>query len=393
MNKIVVLAPDRDQYFEPIRPFLNFEMVYVREYNLDEVLANNPAVVVFVADWILPLEKIAISLQDRDIPTILLMDGTIEWEHLFENPKWSYGNNPSPFFPVICDKIFVPGYSTYRFLEFLGNRGKCEIVGQPRFDVYAAHSKIIVKSEEKILGIMSGNTPGYTDSQINNSVELFENIFEFCQDQGIKVAWRLRKGFHEKIKYPIVNDSSPSLGKFLEKVDAIICQPSTAAYEAMILGVPVALADYSIAPNYMTAAWFIHAKNQIEQVIQELFKPSDLKLILQKHILEETISSIGSSSMIAGGIINSLAKEYLAGNYNHLNSPKNLYQNYTPHTEIDFPESFFSRTTKFPEKFLNTEHQIKLEHNIEILKNRLRRRSIGFWIERFAEKISKNRRW
>ncbi len=43
-------------------------------------------------------------------------------------------------FPVYCDEIFVPGYSTFRFLGFFGNRGKTEITGLPRFDNHNLNS-------------------------------------------------------------------------------------------------------------------------------------------------------------------------------------------------------------------------------------------------------------
>ncbi len=125
-----------------------------------------------------------------------MIDETIEWKLFFENPKWAFGNKESPFLPVYCDKIFAPGHSTYRFLEFFGNPGKTEITGLPRLDTYKIDN--IRKSPvlKPTIGIMSGNTAGYTAQQIAETIQLFTDLNEWAQNQNkIVVKWRLIKGF------------------------------------------------------------------------------------------------------------------------------------------------------------------------------------------------------
>lgn len=390
MHKIVVVIPDRDHYLEPIKQYLNYEMVFVRKYNIDIVLEQNPVVVIFMADWIYQIENMIIKLHERNIPTILLMDGIIEWKGYFENPKWSYGDNPSPFIPILCDKVLVPGFSTFRFLEYFGNEGKCEIVGQPRFDVYQDRKRVAPKNKKKIIGVMSANTAGYTESQVDESIRLFEDIFRFGQSHDFHIAWRLRKGFHEKIKYSIQNDSSTTLLEFLNKVDCVICQPSTAAYEAMILELPVAIADYNIAPNLITSAWSIHSKDQIEPIVKELLNPSALKLHLQNQLLDDTIAFIGKSSYIVGGIINDLAEKYLSGEYEYLNPPKYLFKNYylsPPY--INISENFFNRRIQFTKPFLIEEHLVKQYKYIEELERSLKSRKLGYWVTVTMRRIFK----
>jgi hypothetical protein len=133
---IAAITPDRYYHIEPLSKYFDRSIAFFS--TPQEALLSNEVIeaVVYLGDWTYQLANSVSEFRNRRIPTILLMDGTIEWNHFFENPKWSGGGKEAPYFPVYCDKIFTPGYSTARFLEFFGNKGKCEITGLPRFDEY-----------------------------------------------------------------------------------------------------------------------------------------------------------------------------------------------------------------------------------------------------------------
>lgn len=393
MGNIVCVTPDRDGYIKPIEKFLNHDLIFVRTPNSNEILSYNPLCVLFLADWIYEYTNTVNELKSKNIPTILMMDGTIELKNLIENPRWTYGNNPAPYFPVYCDKVLVPGKSTFRFLEFFGCQGKCEITGQPRFDTYVEILKNLKTrtNNGRVLGVMSGNTPGYTDLQIEETIKLFEDLHHYCDAKGIKVRWRLRKGFQEKMNVKVENDNSPSLQDFINTVDAIISQPSTAAYEAMIMGVPVALADYNIAPNYMTASWFIHSSDQIDRVLKEIFTPSSFKILNQKQILEDSISFIGKSAKITAGVVNDLADLKENNNFNTQDVPTYLFAKHIGSSEnsnYEFIEPFDNKKGRFSESFLYEEYISKQKKFINELEQKLSRRNLGFWIEKIIRKIT-----
>jgi len=299
MGNIVAVTPDRDHYISSIEPFLESPLIFLRTTDWDQLIQLDPKAVIFLGDWLYEQGELVKKCRERRIPTILMMDGTIEWKHFFENPKWSYGGNEAPYLPVQCDKVFVPGAGTYRFLDFFGNQGKCEITGLPRFDIYAEAFRTdhTENDRKKTLGVMSGNTAGYTEEQISESKQLFEDLSRWAESQTeVEVKWRLRKGFEKVLDVKIISDEAVSLIEFLGKVDAVISQPSTAAYEAMLAGLPVGLADYSTAPNYMHAAWEIHSREHISRIISEMMTPSSLKTSLQQHLLDDNIAYCGDSS-------------------------------------------------------------------------------------------------
>ncbi len=392
---IVAITPDRENYILPLEEHLDFPLKFLNKVDWDEFMKLCPIAALILGDWEYDLSEFIKKCTINKIPTILLMDGTIEWKHFFDNPKWSLGSNEAPYFPVYCDKIFVPGESSFKFLEFFGNKGKCEITGLPRLDNYSQIDKKRTQGTKKILGIMSGNTAGYTEEQIKQSKKLFEDIYLWSKAQlDCEVKWRLRKGFDKILDVTIENDNSASLVDFLKKVDAIICQPSTATYEAMLMDIPVAIADYSIAPNYMHAAWEIHSTEQIDNIVRELLNPSNLKLCLQQQLLNDNIAFCGRSAQICSLIINQMIKisEKLSGThwiFPEMMALDILEELDIKNKNIQIPIFPHRTSYKFTEYTLLEEEYIKIKRQNEKLKYQLSRRSLGFWIDRLIQKITK----
>lgn len=394
---IVALTPDRDHYIKPIETFLDYPLVFLRQPLWNELMSLKPRAVIFLGDWIYEYVQLIKKCRENCIPTILMMDGTIEWKHFFENPKWSYGGNASPYFPVNCDKVFVPGESTLRFLSFFGNQGKCEVTGFPRLDHYAKKRSITPspKTKRRRIGVMSGNTAGYTESQIEESKRLFEDIYKWSElNNDITVLWRLRKGFENELDVEIVNDEAKELVDFLNKVDAVICQPSTAAYEAMLCGIPVAIADYNIAPNYMRAAWEIHSDLQIDTVNRDMLSANSLKLSLQEQILNDNLAFCGYSSQVCAQVINEMIKAAENCSSGECYYPSNISLEIVK--KLDFPKisleySLFSKRTAyfFNEKTELEEAYTQLESLLDKKEFQLKRRTLGYWVEHFINKITK----
>jgi hypothetical protein len=390
---VVAVTPDRDNYILPLEKHLKYPLVFLRSLVWEDLLKLNPVAVLFLGDFHFDYQKLIDKCRYNGIPTILLMDGTIEWKHFFENPKWSFGGNEAPYFPLQCDKIFVPGPSTYRFLEYFGNSGKCEITGFPRLDLYK--DRAFLKSKDnahKTIGIMSANTAGYTAEQISESKKLFEDLYIWSKsNSSIHLKWRLRKGFDKILDIPIENDSSASLIDFLQKVDAVICQPSTAAYEAMMLNIPTALADYSIAPNYMHAAWEINSSEQIDPVINSLLAHEPMKVMLQQHLLDDTLSFKGNSAEFSSQLIHEIIS---FKNQNHnLDLPANLYLNLiNKHDSISIQsDALFPNQNSYRFSDLNIlrESYTKLEVKLKQLHHQLSRRTLGFWFDKLISKVLK----
>lgn len=388
---IVALTPDRDHYITPIASFLDFPLTFQRNIHWESFMKKQPKAIIVIGDWTYDLSRFIQKCRKNRIPSILMMDGTIEWKHFFENPKWSFGGNEAPYFPVFCDKVLVPGASTYRFLDYFENHGKCELTGLPRFDHYYQIGTRNRQYKDYTVGIMSANTAGYTHEQIEETKQLFEDLHNYFQRMPqITVKWRVRKGFEKDLPFQLKNSPEEHLSDFLHNVDAVICQPSTAAYEAMIFDKPVALADYSIAPNYMQAAWQIKSKDAVEKVIPELLNPQPLKVNIQRQLLDDTLAYIGSSSRICGSVINAMIKHAHNLPPNEWHFPTDMALNFVkeiPMTSISHPTLFSNRKYfELDDNALLKELLLKAEKKIEAQATSLKRRSLGFWMEKALDR-------
>jgi hypothetical protein len=384
---ILALTPDRSHYFDSLKQHLNYPLVFISKPDINYVLKYRPVAVLFLSDWTYELKSFIDYCRENRIPTILMLDGIIEWKHFFENPKWSFDGNEAPYFPVYCDKVFVPGSSTDRFLAFFGSAGKCEITGLPRLDYHKKkQTRKPIINNRKVIGVMSGNTAGYTKNQIEESKRMFNDIYHWSRSNpNIEVRWRLRKGFDKLLDFNVENDNSSSLDKYLLNLNAVICQPSTVAYEAMVYELPVAIADYSIAPNYMHAAWEIKSPSSIPQIVNELLNPSILKMQLQQQLLEDNMAFVGRSSEIASMVINNIVAHVNKLQNNQWIFPVGMVDSVINNNDYLVKKTalinlFQNRINYFSEDYLLEEEVIKLKNSNVRLNKKLKSRNLGHWL-------------
>jgi hypothetical protein len=385
MKSVFVVSPDRHHYIEPVRKYLKYDLKFVlspKEINFND----SPLLVIVMGDWTHDLSQFTEKCRIYRVPTVLMMDGTIEWNHFFENPKWSHGDKETPYVPTYCDKIFAPGANTVRFLEFLGSKGKCEATGLPRFDHYKGKSELSPLTNKVIrIGVMSSNTAGYTQEQMDNSISLLISINEVLKNaEGFELKWRLRKGINDKLPFEAKNSPEKGLDEFIANVDVVICQPSTAAYEAMMLGKPTAIADLGAAPNYMRGAWEIRKPEQILDTIKDMVKLPRYKALMQQYLLQDTLANCGNSAKVCAATIEGMIAhkatlsndewsfpEYMSNLHSDINLQNLAIQKYYELNEL---ESLQEKYTKAIVKIAQLEHKLAM-------------RGLGFWFERLIIKI------
>ncbi len=59
---------------------------------------------------------------------------------------------------------------------------------------------------------------------------------------------------------------------------------------------PVALLDYHLAPKYVSAAWEINHRAQIDEVLDQLIDPPPARMEYQCHVLSENLHGADSST-------------------------------------------------------------------------------------------------
>lgn len=234
----------------------------------------------------------------KKIPTLMLMDGIVEWRNTWEHYTESKNKLTMPLFqPVLSNKIACYGYQQARFFQVLGNSGKAEIVGSPRLD-YLFRDKNQLKekhsgSEFKIL-VATAKTLAFSEKQRQLVLKSLSDVNEWAQEEPIfqgltiKLEWRISDDLYEQIGVKRTKDVS-SIQEILKRVDAVITTPSTLILEAMILDKPVAIIDYTNSPQYLVPSWTISQKEHLDWWVPELISPPPAKLFHQQMVLNDTL--------------------------------------------------------------------------------------------------------
>lgn len=252
------------------------------------------------------------QLKRLGVPTLHVVDGVVDWKNTWENPRSLRGDAGLPLFqPVLCDKIACLGPVQARIFSAWGNASKCELVGAPRFDRYYTLKRRTRKAEEpaRVL-ILTANTAYFNAEQhaaILTGLKDLRDFFAAAANDGIPVepVWRLTSGLTEELGLPPPQKGS-DLADVLTTVDAVIGGSSTALLEAMMLGLPTALLDYSNVPHYLQPAWQITAEAHIGPVLGELLNPSHPRMLQQEMTLHDNLACASPATTRLANLVSAM---------------------------------------------------------------------------------------
>ncbi len=233
----------------------------------------------------------------RGVPSLHLADGILEWHNLWENPRTLTESRGSPLFqPLLADKIACLGRSQARMIEALGNAGRAEVTGSPRFDRFGGVTRRTRPGSAPFrLLVATARQPAFTDRQRQQVEESLVALKRWA-DTGAEIAgarieleWRLTGGLDGILGVAGGDRQPPDLIDHLKEVDGVVTTPSTLQREAMLVGLPVALIDFANRPHYVPAAFTITAERHIPDVMAELVSPSPARMFHQQAILDDAL--------------------------------------------------------------------------------------------------------
>jgi hypothetical protein len=250
-----------------------------------------------------------VELKKRNVATLYLVDGILEWRNSFEN-RPTEPACPWTMRTVLSHKVACIGASQQRILDAWGNQGKTELVGIPRLEnlcrLFAEGQLIRPRASNNFrVLIATAKTPGFTDEQVAvtkkslSQLQAFFSKTRFTNDgREIEILWRLSGGLAEQLDVP--NHAQDFAGteamEQLRSVDAVITTPSTLMLESMLLNRPTAILNFHNCPSFVSAAWQIQHADQFASVVEELADPPGAKLELQKLLLGDALYC-GSNSI------------------------------------------------------------------------------------------------
>ncbi len=321
----------------------------------------------------------------RGIPTLHMVDGIIEWRNCWENPRSQTEHRGMPLFmPVLADKIACIGRSQARILEALGNPGKCEVVGVPRFDRLLGRTPRVRGNGPFRLLIMTAKTPGFAPEQIacarKSLVDLKSWIdrYNLVNQRTIQPLWRLTAGLDADIGVPneLRDTTGADLATVLGDVDAVMTTPSTALLESMLHGVPVAVLDYTNSPQYVTAAWTVTCREHLDRVVAELMSPPESKRLHQRTLLHDHLECRTPATPRMAILIQEMLRRghQSDGRVSSPPFPRRILAD--PQDEHHIPEETFDLQRLFPDHAVFRDLDVaKLQAEVGHLRLELQRKS------------------
>lgn len=313
---VLALSPyNQDQYFDVFAYRQDLELVISKVPDVSILEQYSPDILITLTCHTPDIINFITKARDKSIPSLLMMDGILEWRHVWENPRYGSGGGIPFNQPIYNDKVACYGWEAARTLEGWGNLGKCEIVGFPRFDHWidnnTFHKKGKNANQPMRLLIATANNPGFTDDQRNLTKSALRDLKKILINQSVwDPIWRVTNGFDEELG---LTDYFPELhtqplSEVLPQVDAVLSMPSTVVVESMMAGLPTAIFDYSNSPNYIRTAWTITSPNHIESTLDGLFRQEVSRMIYQYESLHSILECYTPAEPRLIELVNQLIK-------------------------------------------------------------------------------------
>ena len=389
---VLTLARQQDHHIEPFRNRLSLPVINDETWDPGILDQYDVAFLVVLSNDVWDSDRCLRAARRKRIPSLLLMDGILEFKHQWTNPRFAAGGGAPFLTPVLADKVACKGWNDVRRLEAWGNQGKCEIVGLPRLDRYLTlrGQPRSVSNPKRIL-VTSANTPWFTDEQRQNALSGFRALREFARARrDFELVWRLRRWIGDSISLRPDECSDPAspLPSVLRNVDAVITQASTVQLEAMLLGLPVAVLDFDNVPAFLPSAWRITSPSQIERAVDGLLDPEPARLSYQDECLH---NELDCSSPAADRLL-SLMEEMIAVGERAKREgvPLRLPARMLPRLctmlfsfHVDLERQYPGHPTFGNKDLLDMQRRLAMaEQELQAGRQKLKRRSFGYWIER-----------
>jgi len=292
-SMILCLIRGREKFIKPLFDADKFKIVVDEDWEESIIDKCKPDLLLSVGESHHSVFSCFKKARSLGIPTLNLQDGIHEWRDIWEHDAYARGGKYFNRQFIIADKISCIGQLQADWFTAMGMVGQPEVIGMPWMeDCLRNRNTWKRKTGVKKILIMTANTPAFGPDQYEKVLRSIRDLKEFFEaDTRVYPIWRLRGNLMKDLN--LINADNKfekeSLQTIMPDIDCVICTPSTALLESMIVGIPTALIDYTNSPLFINSAWRITCKDQISQVINELLEPPENKLNFQENALNTMV--------------------------------------------------------------------------------------------------------
>jgi len=297
MNIALCLFRDQFSHVKPVERVLQgfFQFVYTEHWNTSEIDRVKPDIVIGINEHHAEISECYHWARLKNIPTLTLQDGILEWRHIFENPLYN-GITGAPLHqPILADKMACIGLSSASLMLVWNNRNKIELTGMPKMDgILCSMSGGFKKGTgaKFTILILTSSKPWFDATQKKIVLQQLKDIKSYLSERrDVEVIWRVTKEIPDLlgIENHYQSKSTEELSVLIQRVDAVITTISTTILESQLLEKPVASIDYFNTPNFVYTRWSIRHKDHINSVVNEMMTVTSKDKQIQDSFLLQNI--------------------------------------------------------------------------------------------------------
>ena len=209
---------------------------------------------------------LVIKAKVSDVSTLLVSDGIVEWNNMFNNPLVN-SHNIKLFHPIIHDVFLCVGKDECEYFNFMGAPTVQFLPKRMKPSV----SRIGRASNEKFL-ITTANTAYFDDVEKDQLLELLKSLKSKLDLLGESYVFRIFDIFLQS-ELGLTAENNHIRGSFedcLKEVDFVITAPSSISFLAMYHGKPLAHLIYRDSPQFIQAGWNITNLVSLESTINSM---------------------------------------------------------------------------------------------------------------------------
>ncbi|TEW55743.1 hypothetical protein E2R68_05045 [Psychromonas sp. RZ22] len=226
------------------------------------------------------------------IKTLLLTDGIIEWNNMFNN-AYALSKQSSYYHPIYHDYFGVMGDIEKEYFNNIGSAKSIDF--SPNRVLKSMHEKKSCNAIDNLVLLTTANNAYFDEYE---KAELI-NLLLLSQSYVLKndLAYKCRIFDQEllfilKEKDPcLFNDVDTDFDECLDGVSHLITTPSTIVISAMSKVIPVCQLIYRNSPVFLQSGWSLNSIQNVECFFNDFISSNNDKINFQKAILNQYISN------------------------------------------------------------------------------------------------------
>lgn len=283
-----ILVLDDKQYFNNFIDLYkltrNFEVSFLEEYALFtnyaiKRLLLNVDLIIYITYKNIYYNYIVILANKLGIKTLSLVDGVLEWNNLYNNPKLNIYKYKQ-YNPILSSYSLVIGDEQLKYLSCLNPKTECYKFIPKRMKM----QKNLLKENNIKYDILitTANTPYFNEEEKQLLVVLITNIVENLVDCYNVVFRIFDDELLANLPNNILNKKDGTFQEILNEVSIVITTPSSIVLEAMQNDKPTAQIIYRSSPLFFQSGWLITDMVNIEDTIKDMFLMDERRMEFQR---------------------------------------------------------------------------------------------------------------